>query len=60
MLRIYFLQPWFNRSDPTVEEALYDSSVMRGFVDMDLGCEAVPGRDHGVQVPTLAGTTRSG
>ena len=42
MLRIYFLQPSFNRSDPTVEEALYDSSVMRGFVDMDLGCEAVP------------------
>ena len=42
MLRIYFLQPSFNRSDPTVEEALDDSSVMRGFVDMDLGCEAVP------------------
>jgi IS5 family transposase len=42
MLRIYFLQQWFNLSDPGVEEALYDSSVMRGFVDIDLGCEAVP------------------
>ena len=24
MLRIYFLQLWFNLSDPAVEEALYD------------------------------------
>src|SRR5438093_503011 len=27
MLRIYFLQQWFNLSDPGVEEALYDSAV---------------------------------
>ena len=27
MLRIYFLQQWFNLSDPAVEEALYDSAV---------------------------------
>ena len=39
MLRIYFLQHWFNRSDPAVEEALYDSAVMRGFVRIDLGRE---------------------
>ena len=25
MLRIYFLQQWFNLSDPAVEESLYDS-----------------------------------
>jgi transposase, IS5 family len=25
MLRIYFLQHWFNLSDPAAEEALYDS-----------------------------------
>jgi hypothetical protein len=25
MLRIYFLQQWFNLSDPAVDEALYDS-----------------------------------
>ena len=31
MLRIYFLQQWFNLSDPAVEEALYDSPVMRQF-----------------------------
>jgi len=42
MLRIYFLQQWFNLSDPAVEEALYDSIVMRQFVGIDLGREPVP------------------
>ena len=42
MLRIYFLQLWFNLSDPAVEEALYDSVVMRQFVGIDLCCEPVP------------------
>jgi len=42
MLRIYFLQQWFNLSDPAVEEALYDSLAMRGFVGIDLGREPVP------------------
>ena len=42
MLRIYFLQQWFNLSDPAVEEALYDSLAMRSFVGVDLGREPVP------------------
>ena len=42
MLRAYFLQQWFNLSDPGLEEALYDSAVMRGFVGIDLGREPVP------------------
>src|SRR2546423_14092057 len=42
MLRIYFLQQWFNLSDPGVEEALYDSAVMRQFAGIDLGGEPVP------------------
>jgi transposase, IS5 family len=29
MLRVYFLQQWFNLSAPAVEEALYDSEAMR-------------------------------
>src|SRR6478609_3800722 len=37
MLRIYFLQQWFNLSDPAVEETLYDSRAMRDFVGIDLG-----------------------
>jgi transposase, IS5 family len=42
MLRIYFLQQWFNLSDPAVEEALYDSALMRQFAGIDLGSEPVP------------------
>jgi IS5 family transposase len=42
MLRIYFLQQWFDLSDPGVEEALYDSVGMRQFVGIDLGREPVP------------------
>ena len=40
MLRIYFLQQWFNLSDPAVEESLYDSQSMRQFVGVDLGAES--------------------
>lgn len=42
MLRIYFLQHWFNLSDPGAEEALHDSRAMREFVGIDLGKEPVP------------------
>lgn len=42
MLRIYFLQHWFNLSDPAAEEALYDSAAMRRFAGIDLGHEPVP------------------
>jgi transposase, IS5 family len=42
MLRIYFLQQWFNLSDPAVEEALYESLSMRQFAGIDLGREPAP------------------
>jgi IS5 family transposase len=42
MLRLYFLQQRFNLSDPAVEEAVYDSQTMRGFVGIDLGREPAP------------------
>jgi IS5 family transposase len=42
MLRIYFLQQWFNLADPAVEEALYDSATLRQFAGIDLGSEPVP------------------
>ncbi len=42
MLRIHFLQHWFELSDPGAEEALYDSRAMRLFVGIDLGQEPVP------------------
>ena len=46
MLRIYFLQQWFNLSDPAVEESLYDSVSMRQFVGIDLGREERFGIAH--------------
>jgi transposase, IS5 family len=42
MLRIYFLQQWFNLSNLAVEEMLHDSLAMRDFVGIDLGREPVP------------------
>jgi IS5 family transposase len=42
MLRIYFLQQWFNLSDPQAEDALYDSESMRRFARVELGEEVVP------------------
>ncbi len=42
MLRIYFMQHWFNLSDPGAEEALYDVEAMRRFAGFDLGREPVP------------------
>ena len=46
ILRIYFLQQWFNLSDPAVEEALYDSASMRQFAGIDLGNEPRAGCNH--------------
>ncbi len=42
MLRIHLLQHWFTLSDPGVEDALYESPVLRRFVGIDLGREPVP------------------
>jgi len=42
MLRTYFVQQWFNLSDPGVEEALYESPVLQRFVGVDLGAAAAP------------------
>jgi IS5 family transposase len=42
MLRIQFLQHWFNLADLSCEEALYDSASLRRFVGIDLGHEPVP------------------
>jgi IS5 family transposase len=42
MLRIHFVQHWFNLADMACEEALYDSASLRRFVGIDLGREPVP------------------
>ena len=35
MLRIYFMQNWFNLSDPQAEDSLYDIESMRRFAGID-------------------------
>ena len=42
MLRMYFVQHWFNLSDEACEDALLDIPALRRFVGIDLGCERVP------------------
>jgi IS5 family transposase len=42
MLRLYFLQQWFNLSDPQAEDAIYDSESMRRFARVELGRDVVP------------------
>lgn len=42
MLRIHFLQQWFNLSDPSMEEALYDTPMFREFVGLDAGEDNLP------------------
>jgi IS5 family transposase len=42
MLRIYFMQQWFNLSDPGMEDALYDMESLRRFAGIELGQDEVP------------------
>jgi transposase, IS5 family len=42
MMRMLFVQHWFNLADEACEEALYDSASLRSFVGIDLGRERVP------------------
>ena len=42
MLRIHFMQQWFNLSDPAMEDALYDSESMRRFAGIELVDDAIP------------------
>ena len=42
MLRIYFLQQWFNLSDPQAEDTIYDSESMRRFAGVELGEDVIP------------------
>ncbi|MGO9776493.1 MAG: transposase [Terracidiphilus sp.] len=42
LLRIFFVQQWFNLSDSGAEDALYESPVLRSFVGIDLGVAPAP------------------
>ena len=48
MLRLHFIQHWFNLADLACEEALYDSASLRRFVGIDLGVSRCPTpQEHG-------------
>lgn len=42
MMRMYFVQHWFNLADEACEDALLDSTALRRFVGIDQGVERVP------------------
>lgn len=42
MLKIYFLQQWYNLSDPAAEEAIYDRVSFQKFLGINLLSECVP------------------
>src|SRR5260370_15757938 len=60
MLRVYFLQQWFNLSDPGAEEALYESPVLRRFVGIALGRAPAPDESTILQFRHLLATHELG
>jgi IS5 family transposase len=42
MLKIYFLQHWYNLSDPEMEDAIYDRNSFQKFLELDMLSEAAP------------------
>lgn len=42
MLKIYFLQQWYNLSDPAAEEEIYDRNSFQKFLGVDLLSQKVP------------------
>ena len=42
MLKIYFLQQWYNLSDPEMEDAIYDRISFQKFLALDMMQEAAP------------------
>jgi transposase, IS5 family len=42
MFRIYCLQQWYNLSDPSAEDALYDSIAMREFASVRTDVDVIP------------------
>lgn len=42
MLKIHFLQQWYNLSDPAVEEEVYDRNSFQKFLGIDLLSQKVP------------------
>ena len=57
MLRIHFVQQWFNLSDPAMEEALYDTPMFREFAGLDVGEDNLPDESTILRFSPSAGNT---
>lgn len=42
MLRVHLMQQWFGLSDPAMEEALWETPLLRHFAGIELGTEPIP------------------
>jgi transposase, IS5 family len=42
MLRVYFVQQWYELSDEGLEDALYEGQAVRGFAGIELNHDPVP------------------
>jgi len=42
MLKIHFMQQWFGLSDPAMEEALWETPLLRGFAGISFDFEGIP------------------
>jgi len=42
MFKIHFMQQWFGLSDPAMEEALWETPLLRDFAAISLDFEGVP------------------
>ncbi|SOS31086.1 transposase (plasmid) [Pseudomonas syringae pv. cerasicola] len=58
MLRVHLMQNWFGYSDPAMEEALYETTILRQFSGLSLGAHSR--RNHHSQLPSSAGKARVG
>lgn len=58
ILRIHFVQHWFNLADLACEEALYDNASPPRFVGNGLGREPVPDSTTSTKFPCSSTTTR--
>ena len=65
LLKIHFLQQWYNLSDPGAEEAIYDRNSFQKFLEIDLLGQTVPDEttilnfrhfleSHGLQIKFFA------
>ena len=53
MLRVHLMQNWFGYSDPAMEEALYETTILRQFSGAEPGAHSR--RNHHSQLPSPAG-----